>query len=113
MSNPALVTAGWIVRHSRHLIATRGHGTCDLTAFAARALAESGVIEGTLTAFVRHTSCSLVLMENADPGHVRSSTSSSSASSPKKPRGSHIPAKGGSICPATSAWQRTGSLLRT
>ena len=48
MSSPAPV-CGWIVRHSRHLLATRGHGTCDLTAFAARALAESGVIESTLT----------------------------------------------------------------
>ena len=48
MSSPAPVS-GWIVRHSRHLLATRGHGTCDLTAVAARALAESGVIESTLT----------------------------------------------------------------
>lgn len=57
----------WVVRHSRHTLSTRGKGTYDLTAAAARAVAEAGLTEGTLIAFVRHTSCSLVIMENADP----------------------------------------------
>ncbi len=56
-----------IVHHSRHALSTRGKGTYDLTAAAEHALGESGVVEGTLTVFVRHTSCSLVIMENADP----------------------------------------------
>lgn len=57
----------WVVRHSRHRLTTHGKGTYDLTAAAARAVAEAGLTEGTLTAFVRHTSCSFVIMENADP----------------------------------------------
>lgn len=57
----------WVVRHVRHALSTRGKGTYDLSAAAERAVAEAGLAEGTLTAFVRHTSCSLVIMENADP----------------------------------------------
>lgn len=46
---------------------TSGKGTYELTAALEAALAESGLAEGTLTVFCRHTSCSLVIMENADP----------------------------------------------
>ena len=66
MSSPVSSPA-WIVRHSRHDLPTRGKGTYDLATADTRALAEAGVTEGTLTAFIRHTSCSLVIMENADP----------------------------------------------
>ena len=34
-------------------------------------LIESGLTEGTVTVFCRHTSCSLVVMENADPSARR------------------------------------------
>ncbi len=56
----------WVVRHVREVVRTRGKGTYDLSAAAARAVAEAGLGEGSLTVFVRHTSCSLVIMENAD-----------------------------------------------
>lgn len=56
-----------LVRHETLEIATHGKGTVDITDSVERALAASGVQEGTLTLFVRHTSCSLVIMENADP----------------------------------------------
>ncbi len=48
-------------------IHTRGQGTYEFTDHVAQALNESGLGEGTVTAFCRHTSCSLVIMENADP----------------------------------------------
>lgn len=45
---------------------TRGQGTYEFTSDVAAALRESGIGEGTVTVFCRHTSCSLVIMENAD-----------------------------------------------
>jgi secondary thiamine-phosphate synthase enzyme len=52
---------------TRFLIATRGPGFYELTADVARWVAGSGVAAGLLTLFVRHTSCSLAIQENADP----------------------------------------------
>jgi len=46
---------------------TRGKGTYDITQMVERVLADSGIEEGIVTVFNRHTSSSLVLMENADP----------------------------------------------
>jgi secondary thiamine-phosphate synthase enzyme len=48
-------------------IDTRGPGLTELTREAAAFVARSGVREGLLTVFVRHTSCSLLIQENADP----------------------------------------------
>lgn len=48
-------------------ISTRGRGLYDFTAEVARWLADSGIREGLLTLFARHTSASLVIQENADP----------------------------------------------
>ncbi len=46
---------------------TRGKGTVEITGSVRDFLKSSGITEGVLTVFVRHTSCSLVIMENADP----------------------------------------------
>lgn len=48
-------------------IETRGQGLFDFTARLRHFVAASGVETGLLTAFVRHTSCSLLIQENADP----------------------------------------------
>ncbi|HSU86214.1 MAG TPA: secondary thiamine-phosphate synthase enzyme YjbQ [Chthoniobacterales bacterium] len=48
-------------------VATNGKGIYEITDRVAANVAESGVKAGTITLFVRHTSCSLVIMENADP----------------------------------------------
>ncbi len=55
------------VYHSEINIRTQGQGTFEITDQARNAIRESGLKEGTVTVFCRHTSCSLVLMENADP----------------------------------------------
>jgi secondary thiamine-phosphate synthase enzyme len=47
--------------------ATRGRGTYDLTAKLQTAVVESGARIGLCTAFVHHTSASLIICENADP----------------------------------------------
>jgi secondary thiamine-phosphate synthase enzyme len=52
---------------SEFTVATSGKGTYELTGELRRFLAESGIRDGQLTVFVRHTSASLVIMENADP----------------------------------------------
>jgi len=48
-------------------VRTSGKGTYDLTGKLADLVSRSGVREGTVCVFVRHTSASLVIMENADP----------------------------------------------
>ncbi len=45
----------------------RGQGTHDITELVARELERSGLRRGVVTVFCQHTSCSLVIMENADP----------------------------------------------
>ena len=47
-------------------IRTRGQGTCEITDQVAQALRASKLEQGIATVFCQHTSCSLVLMENAD-----------------------------------------------
>jgi secondary thiamine-phosphate synthase enzyme len=54
-------------RTASFTVATRGRGSCEITAEVERVLAASGVQEGLVTVFVRHTSASLVIFENADP----------------------------------------------
>jgi secondary thiamine-phosphate synthase enzyme len=48
-------------------VETRGQGFTDLTTEAMRFVAEVGAGDGTLQLFLRHTSASLVIQENADP----------------------------------------------
>lgn len=51
----------------RFTVATRGKGTYEITREVEACTRRSGLTEGTATVFVQHTSCSLVLFENADP----------------------------------------------
>jgi len=53
--------------HGSFDIATRGKGLYDFTAEVVRWLQGSGIRDGLLTLFVRHTSASLIVQENADP----------------------------------------------
>ena len=54
-------------RQVRLAIETRGAGLYEFTEAAARFVREAAVDAGLLTLFVRHTSCSLLIQENADP----------------------------------------------
>ena len=49
------------------VIQSTGKGTYEITREVEEGVRESGLTEGLASVFVRHTSCSLVLMENADP----------------------------------------------
>ena len=48
-------------------IRTRGRGTTEITAEVARVVRASGIATGTAHVFVQHTSCSMMITENADP----------------------------------------------
>ena len=52
---------------TRFSLDTRGPGLVEFTADVVSWVAGSGVRNGLLTLFVRHTSCSLLVQENADP----------------------------------------------
>jgi secondary thiamine-phosphate synthase enzyme len=47
-------------------IRTRGRGTTEITAEVARIVRDAGVATGIAQVFVRHTSCSVMITENAD-----------------------------------------------
>lgn len=48
-------------------VRTKGQGLYEFTAQAATFVRENDAEEGLLTVFVRHTSCSILIQENADP----------------------------------------------
>ena len=48
-------------------IGTTGQGLLEITETVAREVQRSGIGRGVVTVFCQHTSCSLVIMENADP----------------------------------------------
>ena len=48
-------------------VSTTGRGTYDLSADIQRVVASSGVTTGYCQVFIKHTSASLMLCENADP----------------------------------------------
>jgi secondary thiamine-phosphate synthase enzyme len=48
-------------------IRTRGRGTIEITAEVARIVRAAGVAAGIAQVFVQHTSCSVMITENADP----------------------------------------------
>ena len=50
---------------------TRGRGTTEITAEVARIVAAAGIAIGVAHVYVQHTSCSLMITENADPDVLR------------------------------------------
>lgn len=54
------------VYHSTVAIATAGQRTYEITDAVNRELKRSKLMNGVATVFCQHTSCSLVIMENAD-----------------------------------------------
>lgn len=52
-------------------VETRGAGFTDITPEVAEFLREAGAREGAVTLFIRHTSASLTIQENADPSVLK------------------------------------------
>lgn len=55
------------VHHATITVPTEGAGTYEITDRVAAEVRRSGCRNGIVTVFCRHTSCSLVIFENADP----------------------------------------------
>jgi secondary thiamine-phosphate synthase enzyme len=55
------------VCHDRIEIRTNGKGLYEITDELQSKIDKCGVRNGTATVFVQHTSCSVIIMENADP----------------------------------------------
>jgi secondary thiamine-phosphate synthase enzyme len=63
---PSVVSAGSIVS-SVLTVQTKGAGFLDLTGDLKGFVSDAQAREGTVTLFIRHTSASLTIQENADP----------------------------------------------
>jgi secondary thiamine-phosphate synthase enzyme len=72
-SSPSTVSATTIVS-SLLSVETRGTGFIDITGEVAKFLREARAREGAVTLFIRHTSASLTIQENADPSVLRDLT---------------------------------------
>jgi secondary thiamine-phosphate synthase enzyme len=55
------------IRHEQFEIHTNGKGLYEITDKVQSKIDKCDVQTGTATVFIRHTSCSLIIMENADP----------------------------------------------
>jgi secondary thiamine-phosphate synthase enzyme len=59
------------VYHEKLEVHTKGKGLYEITDDVQSKIDKCGVRNGTVTVFVQHTSCSVVIMENADPSAQR------------------------------------------
>jgi secondary thiamine-phosphate synthase enzyme len=68
---PSSPPASFSVHQDTLRISTKGRGFVDVTAAVADVVKASGITTGLCTVFVKHTSASLVVQENADPAVLR------------------------------------------
>ena len=59
------------VHQEEIIISTRGFGFVDVSGKIQEVVARSSIATGMCTVFIRHTSASLVIQENADPAVTR------------------------------------------
>jgi secondary thiamine-phosphate synthase enzyme len=85
---PSVVSAGSIVSSVLN-IQTSGRGFLDLTAEIAQFVREASAVEGQVTVFIRHTSASLTIQENADPTVLADLTTALDRLAPENARWSH------------------------
>jgi secondary thiamine-phosphate synthase enzyme len=70
-------------------VQTSGRGFVDLTAEIAGFARDAGAIEGMVTLFIRHTSASLTIQENADPSVLADLTTALDRLAPENGGWSH------------------------
>lgn len=71
MCDKAVLVFAMSVHTAQLEIKTTGKGTYEISDQVAAEVRASGVRVGTVTVFVQHTSCSLIIMENAAPAARR------------------------------------------
>jgi secondary thiamine-phosphate synthase enzyme len=74
---------------SRMTVATSGRGFVDLTAEVAKFVRDAAAREGAVTLFIRHTSASLTIQENADPSVLTDLTTALDRVAPENARWTH------------------------
>jgi secondary thiamine-phosphate synthase enzyme len=90
MSRTALSTvAADAIVTSLLTVQTSGRGFTDLTAEIAKFVKDAGATEGAVTLFIRHTSASLTVQENADPSVLDDLTTALDRLAPENSGWSH------------------------
>jgi len=74
---------------SRMTVQTSGTGFVDLTTEVAKFVRDAGAREGAVTLFIRHTSASLTIQENADPSVLADLTTALDALAPENAGWTH------------------------
>ena len=82
------VSAATIVS-SRLTVQTSGRGFLDLSAAVAEFVKDAGAVEGVVALFIRHTSASLTIQENADPSVLADLTTALDRLAPENAGWSH------------------------
>ena len=65
--SPIVSVAPEVIATTKILVETRGEEFTEITSDVARFIADANAKDGALLLFMRHTSASLVIQENADP----------------------------------------------
>jgi secondary thiamine-phosphate synthase enzyme len=86
---PPSRTSAAVIVSSRLAVQTSGRGFLDLTAEIAGFVKDAGAIEGMVTLFIRHTSASLTIQENADPSVLTDLTTALARLAPEDAGWSH------------------------
>src|SRR5262249_23511248 len=92
------------VYHDQLEVRTHGKGLYEITDGVQSKVDRRGIHSGTITIFVQHTSCSIVIMENADHTARRDLEDFLSAWCPKMPTTSRTIRKAATTCHHISAW---------
>ena len=85
---PSTVPTGSVVS-SLLTVQTSGRGFMDLTGEVASFAKEARALEGQVTLFIRHTSASLTIQENADPSVLKDLTTALDRLAPENAGWSH------------------------
>ena len=107
---PAAVQAT-IIASATLSVQTPGRGFTDLTSEAVRFIHDVHGREGALTLFIRHTSASLTIQENADPSVLADLTTALSHLAPEDARWTHD-TEGPDDMPAHVKTMLTGTSLQ-
>jgi secondary thiamine-phosphate synthase enzyme len=108
-SQPTTVSANSIVT-SRMAVETSGAGFVDLTREVGKFIRDAGAKEGAVTLFIRHTSASLTIQENADPSVLADLTTALDRLAPENAGWTHD-AEGPDDMPAHVKTMLTGASL--
>ena len=87
--SPSSTVSATTIVSSLLTVQTSGRGFTDLTAEVAKFVRDAGAREGAVTLFIRHTSASLTIQENADPSVLRDLTTALDRLAPEHAGWSH------------------------